>query len=179
MPHSSPFRITSSLARRLNYPPSLRIPVQSHRTFTMAAETKMMQANRLRKVFTENKGPAMGFWQMLPGANISRALARAGADWVMVDCEHGCMDGERPADYLYWRNTIWSQTVTDVQTDRAMHEAVSAIAAVGISPIVRIPDMQSWMIKRKPAAGCPDIQTCICSHPIRRTRQWCSRCKSL
>lgn len=61
----------------------------------MAAETKMIQANRLRKVFSENKGPAMGFWQMVPGANISRALARAGADWVMVDCEHGCMDGMR------------------------------------------------------------------------------------
>jgi 4-hydroxy-2-oxoheptanedioate aldolase len=60
----------------------------------MAAETKMIQANRLKKVFTENKAPAMGFWQMLPGANISRALARAGADWVMVDCEHGCMDGK-------------------------------------------------------------------------------------
>jgi hypothetical protein len=59
----------------------------------MTAETKMIQANRLRTVFTENKGPAMGFWQMLPGANISRALARAGADWVMVDCEHGAMDG--------------------------------------------------------------------------------------
>jgi 2-keto-3-deoxy-L-rhamnonate aldolase RhmA len=36
----------------------------------------------------------MGFWQMLPGANISRILARAGADWVMVDCEHGNMDGK-------------------------------------------------------------------------------------
>lgn len=28
-----------------------------------------------------------------------------------------------------------------------MHEAVPAIAACGISPIVRIPDFQSWMIK--------------------------------
>ncbi|KAB5551360.1 Pyruvate/Phosphoenolpyruvate kinase-like domain-containing protein [Coniochaeta sp. 2T2.1] len=99
----------------------------------MAAESKMIQANRLKKVFTENKGPAMGFWQMLPGANISRALARAGADWVMVDCEHGCMD------------------------DRSMHEAVSAIAAVGVSPIVRIPDMQSWMIKRALDCGAHGI----------------------
>lgn len=53
----------------------------------------MMQANRLRRVFTEDKGPAMGLWQMLPGANISRALARAGPDWIMVDCEHGVMNG--------------------------------------------------------------------------------------
>jgi hypothetical protein len=35
----------------------------------------------------------MGLWQMLPGANISRIIARSGADWVMVDCEHGNMDG--------------------------------------------------------------------------------------
>lgn len=32
--------------------------------------------------------------------------------------------------------------------DAAMHEAVPAIAACGVSPIVRIPDFQSWMIKR-------------------------------
>lgn len=30
-----------------------------------------------------------------------------------------------------------------------MHEAVPAIAACGVSPLVRIPDMQSWMVKRK------------------------------
>lgn len=30
-----------------------------------------------------------------------------------------------------------------------MHEAVAAIAACGISPIVRVPDNQFWMVKRK------------------------------
>lgn len=30
-----------------------------------------------------------------------------------------------------------------------MHEAVPAIASCGVSPIVRVPDMQGWMIKRK------------------------------
>lgn len=30
-----------------------------------------------------------------------------------------------------------------------MHDAVPAIAAVGVSPIVRIPDMQPWMVKRE------------------------------
>jgi hypothetical protein len=99
MPPSSSFRIVSSYSTRLRCytacsSPILSVSGQARRSFTMAAETKMIQANRLRKVFTENKGPAMGFWQMLPGANISRALARAGADWVMVDCEHGCMDGK-------------------------------------------------------------------------------------
>ncbi|KAJ4295881.1 hypothetical protein N0V88_004583 [Collariella sp. IMI 366227] len=89
----------------------------------MDPSSKMLRSNRLKQVFAEAKRPAMGFWQMLPGANISRILARAGADWIMVDCEHGNMD------------------------DAAMHEAVPAIAALGVSPIVRIPDLQPWMVK--------------------------------
>ena len=54
----------------------------------------MAQANRLKQVFSQNKGPSMGLWQMLPGANISRILARSDVDWVMVDCEHGNIDGK-------------------------------------------------------------------------------------
>ena len=30
-----------------------------------------------------------------------------------------------------------------------MHEAVAAIAACGVSPIVRIPANEGWMVKRK------------------------------
>lgn len=30
---------------------------------------------------------------MLPGANVARVLARSGVDWVLVDCEHGNIDG--------------------------------------------------------------------------------------
>lgn len=53
----------------------------------------MLRSNRLKQVFAEAKRPAMGFWQMLPGSNVSRILARSGVDWVMVDCEHGNIDG--------------------------------------------------------------------------------------
>ncbi|KAJ2906061.1 HpcH/HpaI aldolase/citrate lyase family protein [Zalerion maritima] len=93
----------------------------------------MQESNRLRRVFNEGKGPSMGVWQMLPGANVSRILARSAVDWVMVDCEHGNMD------------------------DAAMHEAVPAIAALGVSPIVRIADMQSWMVKRALDCGAHGI----------------------
>jgi len=75
----------------------------------------------------------MGMWQMIPGANVSRLLARTGADWVCVDCEHGNID------------------------DGAMHDAVPAIAALGVSPIVRIPDMQGWMVKRALDCGAHGI----------------------
>lgn len=53
----------------------------------------MRAANRLRVVMDEGKRPALGCWQMLPGSNVSRTLARTGVDWVLVDCEHGNIDG--------------------------------------------------------------------------------------
>ncbi|KAI1641200.1 Pyruvate/Phosphoenolpyruvate kinase-like domain-containing protein [Biscogniauxia mediterranea] len=75
----------------------------------------------------------MGLWQTLPGQNVSRILARTGVDWVMVDCEHGNLD------------------------DAAMHDAIPAIASCGASPLVRLPDMQGWMIKRALDAGAHGI----------------------
>ena len=39
-----------------------------------------------------------------------------------------------------------------------MHDAVPAIAALGVSPIVRIPDMQSWMVKRALDSGAHGVR---------------------
>jgi 4-hydroxy-2-oxoheptanedioate aldolase len=36
-----------------------------------------------------------------------------------------------------------------ISPDAAMHESVGAIAATGVSPIVRIPDNQGWLVKRE------------------------------
>lgn len=52
----------------------------------------MQTANRLKTAFTQGK-QSMGMWQMIPGANVARILAHSGVDWVLVDCEHGNMDG--------------------------------------------------------------------------------------
>ncbi|TVY34506.1 2-dehydro-3,6-dideoxy-6-sulfogluconate aldolase [Lachnellula subtilissima] len=92
----------------------------------------MKTANRL-KVAMDKGTAAFGCWQMAPGSNISRTLARTGVDFVVVDCEHGNMD------------------------DAAMHEAVPAIAACGVSPVVRIPDNQSYMVKRALDSGAHAI----------------------
>ena len=52
----------------------------------------MQESSRLKSTFAEGK-QTFGAWQMLPGANISRLLARSGVDWVLIDCEHGNIDG--------------------------------------------------------------------------------------
>ena len=53
----------------------------------------MKPANRLQNALNTKNGPTFGAWQMLPGGNLSRAIARAGYDWVCVDCEHGNIAG--------------------------------------------------------------------------------------
>ncbi|KFY27768.1 hypothetical protein V493_03324 [Pseudogymnoascus sp. VKM F-4281 (FW-2241)] len=92
----------------------------------------MIQANRLKKVL-DSGDKAWGHWQTIAGTNISRALANSGVDWVLVDCEHGNI------------------------ADAAMHESVGAIAATGVSPIVRIPDNQGWLVKRALDCGAHGV----------------------
>jgi 4-hydroxy-2-oxoheptanedioate aldolase len=86
--------------------------------------------------------------QMLPGTNHSRAIARSGVDWICVDCEHGNIDGPHhiPTPDL--------TTCTKTGLDGQMHEAVAAIAATGVSPIVRIAANEAWMVKR---TSCPPL----------------------
>jgi hypothetical protein len=83
----------------------------------------MDTTNYCLQALKKEDGRAYGAWQMLPGSNVSRALANQGFDWILVDCEHGNID------------------------DAAMHEAVPTIAACGSSPIVRISAAEGWMIK--------------------------------
>ncbi|EZF32872.1 2-dehydro-3,6-dideoxy-6-sulfogluconate aldolase [Trichophyton mentagrophytes] len=92
----------------------------------------MQAANRLQSVLKAGK-TAYGVWQMFPGANLSRVMARCGFDWVLVDTEHGNID------------------------DAQMHEAVGAIAATGVSPVVRIAANEGWMVKRALDAGAHGI----------------------
>ena len=71
--------------------------------------------------------------QMLPGTNHARAIARSGVDWICVDCEHGNIN------------------------DSQMHEAVTAIAHAGVSPLVRIAANEAWMVKRALDCGAHGV----------------------
>ena len=56
-----------------------------------------------------------------------------GISWVLIDCEHGNV------------------------ADSAMHECIANVAPYGVSPLVRIPDKERWMIKRALDAGAHGI----------------------
>jgi len=97
----------------------------------------------LHKRFEDAKNPrkpVVGSWLFLPGASLARMTAQMGYDFVIVDGEHG--------------------DIADAQ----MHASVAAIAAQGVSPIVRIPAPENWLVKRALDTGahallCPMMST--------------------
>ncbi|KAF4963204.1 hypothetical protein FSARC_8782 [Fusarium sarcochroum] len=64
---------------------------------------------------------------------MSRLLARIGVDWVVIDCEHGDIDGMKGSILLY------NIENADNAIDGAMHDAVPAVADAGVSPIIIFP----------------------------------------
>jgi 4-hydroxy-2-oxoheptanedioate aldolase len=110
----------------------------------------MKNANRLQKALRTESGASFGAWQMLPGGNLSRVIARAGFDWVCVDCEHGNVAGIVLS--------LQPQAISNIRTpDHQMHESVAAIASCGASPLVRIPANEGWMVKRALDSGAHGI----------------------
>ncbi|GKZ32772.1 hypothetical protein AbraIFM66950_002396 [Aspergillus brasiliensis] len=94
----------------------------------------MQAANRLQRSLNAGH-PAYGAWQMLPGANLTRAICRSASniDWLLIDLEHGNI------------------------SDDSMHDSVAAAAACGVSPVVRVIEGQQWMIKRALDSGAHGI----------------------
>ncbi|EUC46476.1 hypothetical protein COCMIDRAFT_4507 [Bipolaris oryzae ATCC 44560] len=92
----------------------------------------LQEASRIYKAL-QKPGPTFGGWQMLPGTNLARSIARSGVDWICVDTEHGNI------------------------SDSEMHEAVTAIALAGVSPLVRIAANEAWMVKRALDSGAHGI----------------------
>ncbi|PUU72963.1 HpcH/HpaI aldolase/citrate lyase family protein [Tuber borchii] len=99
----------------------------------------MQAVNKALNALRTGNGQCFGAWQMLPGHHVSRAIARSGFDWVLIDTEHGGIG------------------------DGAMHEAVSAVAGCGVSPIVRIAACEAWMFKRALDAGAHGIMVPLVS----------------
>ncbi|KAJ5235276.1 uncharacterized protein N7469_004444 [Penicillium citrinum] len=106
------------------------------------------------------KGPsaAFGFWLTLPSAAVAKTIihgstgSSAKFSWILVDAEHGLI------------------------SDHHYYELNNAIGSEGVSPIIRVPCAEEWMIKRALDAGAHGIMTPMChsevfffSFPIRPT----------
>jgi 4-hydroxy-2-oxoheptanedioate aldolase len=116
----------------------------------------MQAANRFLKELRANE-QSLGAWQMFPSPSTSRTIARVpGISWVLIDQEHGNVG------------------------DTEMHECIANIAPYGVSPLVRIPDKERWMIKRALDAGAHGIMIPLLStvdeveEVVKQVRPFCS-----
>jgi 4-hydroxy-2-oxoheptanedioate aldolase len=62
--------------------------------------------------------------------------------WVLIDCEHGNI------------------------ADNEMYLACGAIMSAGVSPIVRVPADEPWMVKRALDAGTHGIMVPMCDSKV-------------
>ena len=83
----------SEAADSSSNPLKSRIPNLSSSRRRWKISIIMQAANRLQKALKAGSGLSFGAWQMLPGSNHARTVARCGYDWICVDCEHGNIDG--------------------------------------------------------------------------------------
>ncbi|KAJ3543340.1 hypothetical protein NM208_g3628 [Fusarium decemcellulare] len=100
-----------------------------------SGKTRLRQSLERAK---DRKGPSLGQWLALPGYTLARTIAPLGEDWVLIDCEHGNID------------------------DHNMYLQIGAISSSGVSPIVRVPASEPWMIKRALDAGAHAIMVPMC-----------------
>ncbi|OAA68525.1 Pyruvate/Phosphoenolpyruvate kinase [Niveomyces insectorum RCEF 264] len=95
----------------------------------------------LRRALAEGR-PALGVQMVMPSAHVARVVASVpGLTYVLIDLEHGGL------------------------ADSEMHAAIHAIAPFGVSPIVRLPSGEPWMIKRALDAGAHGIAIPMVSTP--------------
>ncbi|KAJ9157217.1 Aldolase citrate lyase family protein [Pleurostoma richardsiae] len=96
---------------------------------------------RLRESLERAKrgeGPSVGQWLEFPGYSLARTVAPLGEDWVLIDTEHGNID------------------------DNEMYLQVGAVSTSGVSPMVRIPASEGWMMKRALDCGAHAIMVPMC-----------------
>ncbi|KAF4122930.1 4-hydroxy-2-oxoheptanedioate aldolase [Geosmithia morbida] len=84
------------------------------------------------------EGPSVGQWLEFPGYSLAKTIAPLGEDWVLIDTEHGNID------------------------DNGMYLQVGAISSSGVSPIVRVPGSEHWMIKRALDCGVHAVMVPMC-----------------
>ncbi|KAL4864714.1 hypothetical protein BDV12DRAFT_8849 [Aspergillus spectabilis] len=102
-------------------------------TFQSAMTTSVHNPHlRLLNALRTNAKPIMTFLG-LPSFRTAQVVAQTGVDGIIIDCEHGHI------------------------SDDAMHSATAAIAALGVSPLIRIRMTHGDLIKRALDAGAHGI----------------------
>ncbi|KIR68450.1 hypothetical protein I312_100468 [Cryptococcus bacillisporus CA1280] len=98
----------------------------------------MEKRTYLRNALLAGK-PGIGMWLTLPGSALAKTVATIpGFNWILIDAEHGQI------------------------TDRDYFDLNNHITAEGVSPIIRIPADEPWLIKRALDSGAHGLMIPMC-----------------
>ena len=89
---------------------------------------------RMKEVLWQSKKVVSGWANLIPSPVATQAIAAAGADWVMIDQEHGPVGRE------------------------SLHAMIAATAGTGCSPWVRVPAAEPAYVKAALDAGAEAIK---------------------
>ncbi|MCW2239024.1 HpcH/HpaI aldolase family protein [Azospirillum canadense] len=89
--------------------------------------------NGLKERLRTGTGSLSGFINVIPSVVTTQAIAAAGADWVILDQEHGPIGPE------------------------SLHAMIAATAGTACSPLVRVPRRDEAYVKRALDAGAEGI----------------------
>ena len=125
------------------------------------------------------KRPALGCWLTLPGTAVARTIASVpGLQWILIDAEHGQItdrDYYEVSCLVVSCNLFPAKLVPDTVLTCATYQLNNAIVSHGVSPIIRIPFADGWLIKRALDSGAhgimvPMIHTAVSLCTRLRTR---------
>ncbi|GAA6006872.1 hypothetical protein JCM10207_009119 [Rhodosporidiobolus poonsookiae] len=99
------------------------------------------------------KEPGIGYWLTTPSSAIARTISLVpGFNWALIDAEHGQI------------------------TDKDYYDLTNAITASGVSPIIRVPAGDAWLIKRALDSGAHGVMIPMC-HTAEQAKKLVSSCK--
>ena len=101
-----------------------------------------MKPNRLLKVFREGRVPIGHMITDFGTRNIAQLLSVAGADFAIIDTEHGSFDLSQVADLAAWfRATDLTTIVRIPQITEQLRQAVSRVLDAGAAGVL-VPDVK-------------------------------------
>lgn len=107
----------------------------------------------------------------MPGTAHARTIATVpGFNWFLVDAEHGQITDANYSDVRLLVSSVRTDRI-GTSTDRLSFldssQLCHAITSYGISPIIRIPKAEDWLIKRALDSGAHGLMIPMCHNAVR------------
>ena len=131
---------------------------------------KMNQRTYLRNALQAGE-PGIGMWLTIPGASTAKTVATVpGFNWILIDAEHGqIVDSDF---FVVSLRRLFAPLRDPQQSGHMNHHSDSQlnnlITQEGVSPIIRVPADEAWLLKRALDSGAHGVMVPMCHDAVSR-----------